>query len=105
MTTEAVEPIEASNTALLIMDYQNGIIPMAPNPEELLAGARQAIDLLVSEAKPISIEEAQVREASARARDKLWTPGQEDASAGAGPGSSGDAGAGESSPKIWTPGS
>jgi trigger factor len=71
--------------------------------EEL--AARQAIDLLVSEAKPISIEEAQVREASARARDKLWTPGQEDASAGAGPGSSGDAGAGESSPKIWTPGS
>ena len=48
MTTEAVEPIEASNTALLIMDYQNGIIPMAPNPEELLTGARQAIDLMRS---------------------------------------------------------
>jgi nicotinamidase-related amidase len=48
MTTEAVEPIDASKTALLIMDYQNGIIPMAPNPEELLAGARQAIDLIRS---------------------------------------------------------
>ena len=48
MTTEAVEPIDPSKTALLIMDYQNGIIPMAPNPEELLAGARQAIDLIRS---------------------------------------------------------
>jgi nicotinamidase-related amidase len=48
MTTEAVEPIDPSTTALLIMDYQNGIIPMVPNPEELLAGARQAIDLLRS---------------------------------------------------------
>jgi nicotinamidase-related amidase len=48
MTTEAAEPIDPSTTALLIMDYQNGIIPMAPNPEELLAGARQAIDLIRS---------------------------------------------------------
>ncbi len=48
MTTEAVEPIDPSTTALLIMDYQNGIIPMAPNPGELLAGARQAIDLMRS---------------------------------------------------------
>lgn len=48
MTTQAVEPIDPSNTALLIMDYQNGIIPMAPNPEELLASARQAIDLIRS---------------------------------------------------------
>ena len=30
------------------MDYQNGIIPMAANPEKLLAGARQAIDLIRS---------------------------------------------------------
>ena len=43
MTTE---PIDPSKTALLIMDYQNGIIPMAPNPVQLLAGARQAIDLI-----------------------------------------------------------
>jgi nicotinamidase-related amidase len=48
MTTEAPEPIDLSKTALLIMDYQNGIMPMAPNPEELLAGARQAIDLMRS---------------------------------------------------------
>src|ERR1700729_585403 len=48
MTTETVEPIAASTTALLIMDYQNGIIPMAPNPAELLAGARRAIDLIRS---------------------------------------------------------
>ena len=48
MTTEAIEPIDPSKTALLIMDYQNAIIPMAPNPEELLAGARQAIDLIRS---------------------------------------------------------
>src|SRR6202161_2002924 len=48
MTTEAVEPIDPSTTALLIMDYQNGIIPMAPNPDELLAGAHQAIDLIRS---------------------------------------------------------
>ncbi len=48
MTTEAPEPIDPSKTALLIMDYQNGIIPMAENPEQLLAGARQAIDLIRS---------------------------------------------------------
>src|ERR1700722_10769131 len=48
MTPEAVEPIDPSTTALLIMDYQNGIIPMAPNPDELLAGAHQAIDLIRS---------------------------------------------------------
>lgn len=47
-TAEAVEPIDPSKTALLIMDYQNGILPLAPNPEELLAGARQAIDLVRS---------------------------------------------------------
>jgi trigger factor len=65
--------------------------------EEL--AARQAIDLLVSEAKPISIEEAEEREASARAREKLWTPGQEE------PGAPGESEAGDASPKIWTPGS
>jgi nicotinamidase-related amidase len=46
VTTEPAEPIDPSRTALLIMDYQNGVIPMAPDPEELLAGARQAIDLI-----------------------------------------------------------
>lgn len=47
----------------------------------------QAIELLVREAKPISVEQAQ-------ARDKLWTPGK-------GEGEAGEGGAGQ----IWTPGS
>jgi trigger factor len=46
-------------------------------------GTRQALELIVREAKPISVEQAQ-------ARDKLWTPGKDDA---------------ESAPgQIWTPG-
>jgi trigger factor len=43
---------------------------------------RKALDLIAESAKPISIEQAQ-------ARDKLWTPGDERASAG----------------QLWTPGS
>ena len=46
--------------------------------------ARQALDLLVSEAKPISVEQA-------KARKKLWTPGKEEPEPGGG--------------QIWTPGS
>jgi trigger factor len=46
---------------------------------------RQALELLVREAKPISVEQAQ-------ARNKLWTPGKE-------------GGAPEGPAKIWTPGS
>jgi len=45
---------------------------------------RQAIDLIVREAKPITVEQAQ-------AREKLWTPGQEASEQGAG--------------QLWTPGS
>jgi trigger factor len=45
---------------------------------------RQAIELLVAEAKPISVEQA-------KARDKLWTPGKEAAGHGSG--------------QLWTPGS
>jgi trigger factor len=45
--------------------------------------SRQALELLVREAKPISVEQA-------KARDKLWTPGKE------GEGRSG---------QLWTPGS
>ena len=71
--------------------------------EEL--AARQAIDLLVREAKPISVEAAEEREAQARAREKIWTPGQEEAPSGAAEGSSAGAEAAESAPKIWTPGS
>jgi trigger factor len=56
---------------------------------------RQALELLVSEAKPISVEQAQ-------ARDKLWTPGKADA-----PGAPRAAPEGESTTgtgQIWTPG-
>ena len=45
--------------------------------------ATQAVELLVREAKPISVEQA-------KARDKLWTPGKE--------------ASGEGSRQIWTPG-
>jgi nicotinamidase-related amidase len=48
MTTEAPQPIDPSKTALLIMDYQNGALAMVPNPEQLLAGAQRAIDLIRS---------------------------------------------------------
>jgi trigger factor len=70
--------------------------------EEL--ASRQAIDLLVREAKPITVEQAQEREAQAQAREKIWTPGQEEPASGAAKGSSGKA-EGESTSKIWTPGS
>jgi trigger factor len=49
---------------------------------------RQAIELLVAEAKPISVEQA-------KARKKLWTPGKEAREAGARPPSG----------QLWTPGS
>ena len=45
---------------------------------------RQAVELLVAEAKPISVEQA-------KAREKLWTPDKEEAGRGTG--------------QIWTPGS
>jgi len=48
---------------------------------------RQAIDLLVAEAKPISVEQA-------KARQKIWTPGKEDPAHPAGQGSG----------QLWTPG-
>jgi nicotinamidase-related amidase len=46
MTTETVEPIDPSTTALLIMDYQNGIFERVENGDALLAGAKRAIDLV-----------------------------------------------------------
>ncbi|MFZ0091741.1 MAG: trigger factor [Solirubrobacteraceae bacterium] len=45
--------------------------------------ARHAVDLLVREAVPISVEQA-------KAREKLWTPGREESPAGSG--------------QLWTPG-
>jgi trigger factor len=50
--------------------------------------SRQALELLVREATPITVDQAQ-------ARDKLWTPGKEDTGTGTGSGSG----------QIWTPGS
>jgi trigger factor len=50
---------------------------------EEVAG-RQAVELLVREALPITVEQA-------KAREKLWTPGKEDPAAGSG--------------QLWTPGS
>jgi FKBP-type peptidyl-prolyl cis-trans isomerase (trigger factor) len=44
---------------------------------------RQAVELLVKEAKPISVEQA-------KAREKLWTPGREEPGPEAG--------------QLWTPG-
>ena len=54
---------------------------------------RQALELLVSEAKPISVEQAQAREA-------LWTPGKE----GAG-GTESEGKSAASTGQLWTPGS
>jgi trigger factor len=46
--------------------------------------SRQAVELLVREAKPITVEQA-------KARQKLWTPGRDEAEQGSG--------------QLWTPGS
>jgi len=51
----------------------------------------QAAELLVREASPISVEQA-------KARQKLWTPGKDEAEAA-------PAGSPASSSKLWTPGS
>jgi trigger factor len=53
---------------------------------------RQAVDLVAGEARPIPVEQA-------RARDKLWTPGKEDAAAKPPEGARPRAG------ELWTPGS
>ena len=45
---------------------------------------RRAVELLVREAKPISVEQA-------KAREKIWTPGKDEQQRGPG--------------QIWTPGS
>jgi trigger factor len=61
--------------------------------------SRQALELLVSEAKPITVEQAQ-------ARDKLWTPGKDDPPGRAAGSSSPDTAgrAGSETSQIWTPG-
>lgn len=50
--------------------------------------ARQAVELMVSQAKPISVEQA-------KARNLIWTPGKEQDGEGAG----------TASGRLWTPGS
>ena len=50
---------------------------------------RKALEMLVAEAKPISVEQAQ-------ARNKLWTPGRGDPAA---------EGSGSGAGRLWTPGS
>ncbi|MGW1408292.1 cysteine hydrolase family protein [Streptomyces sp. NPDC002403] len=43
MTTPTVPDFAPERTALLAMDFQNGIVPLAPEPEALLARVRDAI--------------------------------------------------------------
>ncbi len=92
---EQIEPTEE--------DVRNALEPIAERdnvkPEKLLERLRkngqlerlredlatsQAVELLVREAKPITVEQA-------KARDKLWTPGKDEEESGSG--------------QLWTPGS
>jgi nicotinamidase-related amidase len=75
VTPETVEPIDPSKTALLIMDYQNGLIPMAPNPQEMLAAARQAIDLIRSHGGTIGYVRIGFVDASEIGRSMARRPG------------------------------
>ncbi|MGA9857239.1 MAG: cysteine hydrolase [Solirubrobacteraceae bacterium] len=46
MTTETLGPIDPATTALLVMDYQNGIFERIAGGDALLAGAKQTIALV-----------------------------------------------------------
>ena len=46
MSTEAPAPIDPAKTALLVMDYQNGIFERVAGGDALLAGAQQTIALI-----------------------------------------------------------
>ncbi len=59
--------------------------------------SRQALELLVREAQPISVEQA-------KARQKLWTPGK-DEPADEGSGAESGSGSGSGAGQLWTPGS
>jgi nicotinamidase-related amidase len=48
MSTETIERIDPAKTALLVMDYQQGILGRLPQAEELLATAKDTIELLRS---------------------------------------------------------
>ena len=92
---EGIEPTDER----LLEELEPAAERAGGSPQELLERVRKngqlerlradvaetmAIELLVSEATPISVEQA-------KARQKLWTPGKEDSEGGAG--------------QIWTPGS
>lgn len=46
MSTEAPAPIDPAKTALLVMDYQNGILERVENGDALLARAKETIELI-----------------------------------------------------------
>ncbi len=46
MTSESLDPINPATTALLVMDYQNGIMSQVPKSGELLATARGVIQTI-----------------------------------------------------------
>ena len=81
---QALEPVAergGTTAAKLIEDLRSG--GRLEGIREDVAN-RQAVELLVREAKPITVEQA-------KARDKLWTPGKDEES--------------EQAAQIWTPGS
>jgi trigger factor len=91
---EQIEPTDEQVREMLAPSAERAGQPLDEVIKQLESGGRmdrvredvatgQALELLVREAKPISVEQAQ-------AREKLWTPGQE-----GGEGSGG---------QIWTPG-
>ncbi len=44
--TDQMPPLEPAHSALLVMDYQAGIVARVPQPDQLLQRARTAIDLV-----------------------------------------------------------
>jgi nicotinamidase-related amidase len=46
MTDHMPPPLEAAHSALLVMDYQAGVVARVRQPDQLLAQARTAIDLV-----------------------------------------------------------
>ena len=87
---EALRPAaerDGSDPAELVEQLRKGG-RLEPLREDV--ASRQALELLVREAKPISVEQA-------KARQKLWTPGKEEPAEGA------DSASG--SGQLWTPGS
>ncbi len=87
---EALRPAaerDGSDPAELVEQLRKGG-RLEPLREDV--ASRQALELLVREAKPISVEQA-------KARQKLWTPGKEE------PGEGAESASG--SGQLWTPGS